>query len=466
VSRSLRRTLAVRFAATMAVGLAGASAVICWGAARILQHQLDQGLAAASFIYGEHLKDLTAGGAEPLLAADPGAYARDVNRYLVLRDGAGQALHALPRWAADLPCDTAVLRRAAAGQRVWSSGSWRDGPVRTFYRQAELAGVGGDRVIQVAASLRPIRSVQGRLLAVLGAVIVLGTGATLVGAWQLAGSAVRPVGEITDQATHIQAGTLDQRIAAHADTDEYRGLVAVLNRMLERLDHAFRSQRRLTTDVSHELRTPLTALRGEMEVALRAERSPREYQRVLRSGLEEIDRLTAMSEDLLLITRAEAHLIEPQRVPTDVNALVQSGVQRLRHVIEERDLTVRATLDPSGAVVAVDPALMERLVEQLLENAVKFTPIGGSIGVTTQASDAVMRLAVQDSGSGIAPQDLPHVFEPFYRADQARSTGTGLGLGLSVAAAITRLHGGQIRAANVNGAGARFEVELPAPAHT
>ncbi|MGH9262473.1 MAG: HAMP domain-containing sensor histidine kinase, partial [Acidimicrobiales bacterium] len=292
--------------------------------------------------------------------------------------------------------------------------------------------------------------------------VVLGTGATLLGAWWLAGSAVRPVMEITDQATHVEAGTLDQRIQAHAETDEYRGLVAVLNRMLERLDSAFRTQRRLTADVSHELRTPLTALRGEMEVALRAERSPREYQRVLHSALEEIDRLTAMSEHLLLITRAEARLIEPQRVPTDVNALVRDGLEALRHRIEERGLTVRATLDPGGAVAALDPALTGRLVGQLLENAVKFTPIGGSIGVSTQATDAGVRLAVEDSGPGIPPKDLPHVFEPFYRADPARSSGGGLGLGLTMAAAVARLHGGSIRAGTVNGGGARVEVDLPA----
>jgi signal transduction histidine kinase len=463
VTRSLRRALAARFAATMALGLAGASAVVCWGATQLLEGELDRGLAAGSFIFGEHLRDLTAQpGPEPLLAADRGAYARGVNRYMVLRDAGGRVLHALPRHAADLPYDTVALRRAAGEGPVWLSGSWGGTPVRSFYRAWDYAGVSGDNVIQVAASLQPIRSVQAKLLQGLGAVIVLGTVATLVGAWWLAGSAVRPVMEITDQATSIAAGTLDQRIAAHADTDEYRGLVAVLNRMLERLDQAFRNQQRLTADVSHELRTPLTALRGEMEVALRAERSPRDYQRVLHSALEEIDRLTAMSEHLLLITRAEARLIEPQRIPIDLNGLVRDGLEGLRHRILERDLTVHTALAPGGAVAVVDPALTGRLVDQLLDNAVKFTPIGGSIGVSTEASERGVRLAVDDSGPGFPAQDLPHVFEPFYRADQARSSGSGLGLGLTMAAAVVRLQGGRIRAVNVNGSGARVEVDLPA----
>ena len=143
------------------------------------------------------------------------------------------------------------------------------------------------------------------------AVVALGTGAALVGAWWLAGSAVRPVAEITEQATHIASGTLDQRIVAHADTEEYFELVAVLNGMLQRLEQAFAAQRRLTADVSHELRTPLTAMRGEIEIALRAERSPHEYRRVLKSVLEEIDRLSELTEDALFITRADARLADP-----------------------------------------------------------------------------------------------------------------------------------------------------------
>ena len=296
----------------------------------------------------------------------------------------------------------------------------------------------------------------------LAGVVVLGIGATLVGAWWLAGSAVRPVYEITEQATRIEAGTLSQRIVAHAGTDEFRGLVAVLNRMLERLDRAFDSQRRLTADVSHELRTPLTALRGEIEVALRAERSPRDYQHVLHSALEEIDRLTEMSEDLLLITRAEAKVLTLERAPTDVNDLVRDSLHALRARMEERDLALEAHLAP-GAGAEIDPALVARVVHHLLDNAIKFTPPGGTIHVDTAPLEGGVgvRLSVGDSGPGIPPDHLLHIFEPFYRVDQARSRGTGTGLGLAMAAAIARLHGGAIHASNTAGAGARFEVELP-----
>ncbi len=308
---------------------------------------------------------------------------------------------------------------------------------------------------------------RATILALVG-VVLLGTGATFVGAWWLAGSAVRPVQEITEQATRVEAGTLSQRIAAHAETDEYRGLVAVLNRMLERLDVAFRNQRRLTADVSHELRSPLTALRGEIEVALRAERSGREYQRVLHSALEEIERLTEMSEDLLLITRAEAKLLQPQRTLTDVNVLVENALDALRVRVEERELTIERCLAPDAVRASIDPALVGRVVHQLLDNAVKFTPPGGTIRVATAPLDGGggARLSVEDSGPGLPPEHLSHIFEPFYRADQARSRDTGTGLGLAMAAAIARLHGGAIHAANAAAGGARFDVELPAPQHT
>jgi heavy metal sensor kinase len=312
----------------------------------------------------------------------------------------------------------------------------------------------------------PPAVLRADLLLVLIAIVVAGTAATLMGAWHFTSSAVKPVAEITAQATRIEAGTLDQRILAHAETEEYQGLVAVLNRMLERLEHGFAAQRRLTADVSHELRTPLTALRGEIEVALRAPRSQREYEHVLRSGLEEIERLTELSEDLLLVTRAEARLVSPQRVATDVQHLVDERLERLRKMFEERGLTVDCSVRASAPVL-LDPELMVRLIDHLLENALQFTPAGGTIRVEAEPIPAGggLRLAIENSGSGIAATDLPHLFEPFYRADLARTRadGRGTGLGLALVASIAHLHGGVARASSVAGQSTRFEVDLPAP---
>ena len=300
------------------------------------------------------------------------------------------------------------------------------------------------------------------------AVVLAGTAATLIGAWHFTSSAVRPVGEITAQATRIEAGTLDQRIVAHAETEEYEGLVAVLNRMLERLERSFTAQGRLTADLGHELRTPLTALRGEMEIALRAPRSQREYEQVLRSALEEIDALSELSDDLLLVTRADARLLPVHRVPTDLEALVTNVLEGFRQRLEERELTLRLSFHLGRSSVPIDAELVGRLVDHLLDNAVRYTPAGGSIGVSLDPLPVGVgaRLVVENSGPGIDADDLPHLFEPFYRADPARTRsrdGGGTGLGLTLVAAIARLHGGTVRAASVPGQNTRFEIEFSIP---
>jgi heavy metal sensor kinase len=305
------------------------------------------------------------------------------------------------------------------------------------------------------------------LVLALVAIVLAGTSATVMGAWHFTSSAVRPVAEITAQATRIEAGTLNQRIIAHAETEEYEGLVAVLNRMLERLERGFAAQRRLTSDVSHELRTPLTALRGEIEVALRSPRTPREYQLVLRSALEEIERLSTMSEDLLLITRADAGVLALHRTPTSVPDLVDQSLNHLQRRIEEKDITVARAMD-GGDGASIDPALAIRVVDHLLDNAVTHTPPGGRIDVRVETSgEAGVRLTVANSGPAIDPEDLPHLFEPFYRADPSRTRANdeGTGLGLAMVAAIARLHEGSARVSADPAGGARFEVELGGLAH-
>lgn len=310
----------------------------------------------------------------------------------------------------------------------------------------------------------PTSILERELLVALAAVVIAGTAATLMGAWHFTSSAVRPVGEITAQATLIEAGTLNQRIMAHAETEEYEGLVAVLNRMLERLEQGFTAQRRLTADVSHELRTPLTAMRGSIEVALRAPRSQREYEQVLRDELEEIERLTELSEDLLLITRAEAQVVSANRVPTDMRQLVNECLDATRRRFEERGLTVERALQTEP--VSLDPALVRRVVNHLVDNATRFTPPHGRIRVALHPlQPAGVRLAVENTGPGIAAADLPHLFEPFYRADPARTRSAegGSGLGLALVAAIARLHGGAARVSSTPGEITRFEVDFPEP---
>ena len=307
---------------------------------------------------------------------------------------------------------------------------------------------------------RPATTGLDVVIAALAGVVLLGTVATFLGGWWLAGSAIRPVGEITAQAKQIEGGTLDQRIVAHANTDEYQGLVGVLNRMLARLERAFTAQRRLTADVSHELRTPLTALRGEIEVALRLERAPRDYQRVLHSALEEIDRLSRITEDALLITRADGRTTHALLAPGDLNGLLRDVTARWEQRLASATLRTVLALDPVPDV-PLDRHLVTRSVEHLLENAIRHTPPQGTVEIrTTAGQDGVVTLRVTNSGDGIPAAELPHMFEAFYRADPARPRSSGAGLGLAVVAAVARLHGGSARVESGPDRGTSIEVDF------
>jgi len=464
VTRSLGRTLAVRFAITMGVGLTAAAIAAHQATGRVMRHQLDHALAATAFFIGvDSTADPVEGSVGPEVLIEPVHYERDVNRYIVLRTTGGAVLQAVPAEARSLPFESGAARAALTGAPTWRDARWDRRNMRTLYYADPGHDPDGGRVLQVAASLSPIARVQRDLLIVLVLVVVVGTGASFLGASRLAASAMQPVADITGQATRIEATTLDRRIDVHDEVAEYRDLVQVLNRMLERLDHAFAMQRHFTSAASHELRTPLTTLRGEIEVALRSDRTLEQYQRVLASALEDVQSITQVCEDLLFVSRAGAGLVAPRRSPAEIDGLVRDAVARIAPSVEAKHLRLEMTLGCSEVDPAFDQPLVARMLDRLLDNAVKFSPVGGRLAVSTIATPPGVRLVIEDAGPGIAPEHLANIFEPFYRADDARTRGTGTGLGLAVAAAAARAHGGTIRVANQAAGGARFEADLPVP---
>jgi two-component system OmpR family sensor kinase len=286
---------------------------------------------------------------------------------------------------------------------------------------------------------------------------------TFAGAWWLGARAVKPVDTIVDQAEAIAEGSPRRTIQAFADTWEYRRLVNVLNRMLDRLEAALEAQKQFTADASHELRTPLTALRGELEVALRRERTPEEYTRVLRSSLEEAERLSRLAGDLLTLTRSEAGAQVLQIRKEDLAQRVEGAVERLGVQAREKGVTLKG---PGGPAVPMemDADLMDQVIWNLLGNALKFTPGGGRVEVSVTRVDDEARLEVADTGPGIPEEKLDRVFHRFFRIDEARTAGSregGLGLGLAIVKAIVDLHGGTVSAFNLPSGGALFRVVLP-----
>jgi two-component system OmpR family sensor kinase len=291
-----------------------------------------------------------------------------------------------------------------------------------------------------------------------GVVLIVGTG-TFAGSWWLGARTVRPVHEIIDQTEAISASTLGHRISAHADTREYERLVGVLNTMLDRIDGAFEAQRRFTADASHELRSPLTALRGEVELALRRDRSPEEYRRVLSSALEEAERLSGMAENLLTLARSDAGAIQPRLAQLDLGERVRGVIERLAPRAAARGVDLKVTGDEGLSIVG-DSALLDRLIWNLAENAIKFGSAGGRVDVCLEARDGDAWLVVADDGPGIPTDDLDRVFERFYRARGAVDP-EGSGLGLAIVRAIAMAHGGEAIAGNGSEGGASFSVRLP-----
>lgn len=463
--RSFRLQLAFRFAATMAVGVAGVAAVGYFGLRESLDRQLDASLVNVASIQAASVTDDPSGEMrfhEWDLTPEEAATVRDLNRYAQVWSESGESLLRTQYLTRDLPLEPAALRQAAEGEIVWTEADFLGTGLRSLYYPLGRLGESHARhVLQVAAPLGARNRTLRMAGLFLAGIALLVTGGTFLGGWWLAGRAVRPVLDVIDQAEEIGATTLGKRITAHADSREGERLVHVLNTMLDRLDAAFEAQRRFTGDASHELRSPLTALRGELELALRRERGVEEYRRVIASALEETERLTRLAEDLLTLARSDAGAMEPRRREVDLTETARSTVGRLEAKAEER--RIRVEVRARGTVRGLyDPDMVGRLLWNLVDNAVKFTAPGGRVEVSVAPVDGGALLEVADSGPGLREEALGKLFERFYREGAARTPAEGTGLGLSIVRAVAEAHGGRVEARNRDAGGAVFRVWLPA----
>jgi heavy metal sensor kinase len=364
-----------------------------------------------------------------------------------------------------LPVSGALLARAFAGE--------------VSYEAADVSGVGRLRLIYIPVAggqTEPFVVVVGVPAEFAGADVSTLTGQiaviilivlVLAGAcgWLLARRALRPVVETANAVRRITDRNLHERLPETQTTDEIGSLIQVFNELLARLDRAFEAQRRFTADASHEICTPLTILKGETEVALLERRTPREYEALLRSNLEEIERLSKLTNDLLWLARSDAGEQQFEKELLFLSELVTDVVKRLRPTADERGVSLRAELTEM-VLAEGDHAAVQGIVYNLIGNALRYTPRGGSVRVALRHSaDGAARLEVSDTGMGIPPEALPHVFERFYRADNARAhEPNGSGLGLAICRAMAAAHGGRIEVESALGKGSRFTLILPASA--
>jgi heavy metal sensor kinase len=303
----------------------------------------------------------------------------------------------------------------------------------------------------------PLRRLRLILLLVLPVAVVLSGAA---GIW-LSGRALRPVDRMIDSAGAISAENLDRRLPVPASRDELSRLAATFNGMLERIEQGFSFHRQFWEDVAHELKTPLAIMKGEIEVALRTGVDAEEARQTLASNLEETERLVRLIEKMLTLARLDRGGAPLETGEVDLAELAGRAADEFRTLAEDKG--VRLHLDaPAAAPVRGDEGRLRGLLYILLDNAVKFTPAGGTVGVVVEAAangDEV-RLSVSDTGPGIAEADLPRIFDRFSRPGRP-GEGGGFGLGLSIAKAVAESHGGRIEVQSRVGRGSAFTVVLP-----
>jgi heavy metal sensor kinase len=278
----------------------------------------------------------------------------------------------------------------------------------------------------------------------------------------LAGRALAPIDRITQQARRISAEDLGKRLDLQLPDDEVGRLARTFDDMIARLDEAFRRQRQFTADASHELRTPLTAMKGQIEVALSKPREAASYQKVLQAVNEDVERMIRLVGSLLTLARADAGQLPLARESIEVADLVRAAVEQVRPLAEERGIVLSAELGPAVALRA-DEDLLLQLLLNLLDNAIKYTEPGGEAIAGWRLAGQQVELWVRDSGAGISVQDLPHLFDRFYRVDKGRSRADGgAGLGLAISRWIAEAHGGSISVQSAPSEGTTFTVRLPA----
>ena len=327
------------------------------------------------------------------------------------------------------------------------SGLWVDHDGHKYYLAIGRALDYNDKVI---------RDFTRNYFAMVPIVIVL---SGLLG-WFLAGRALSPVNSVAEAAQQITHSSLHTQIPVRRAGDELDRLIEAFNHMMMRLKGSFEQIRQFSTDVSHELRTPLTVARGQLEVALFTAETLEQHREAMAEALEGIDRLSNIVRALLLLSQSETGQLSLQKTNLDLAEMARDLVEEHQIPAEAQGVRLTAEL-PASAMIFADRIQIERMISNLLGNAIKYTPSDGWVTVKLAAEGSQIRLVVEDTGVGIAPDHLPHIFDRFYRVPSADPE-KGLGLGLSFVAWIVKAHGGTVEVESTLQQGTRFIVTLPA----
>lgn len=324
------------------------------------------------------------------------------------------------------------------------------------------AHVGGKTYLITTAE--PLQDLVAHLASI-RRILYLGFPASLlvagVGGFFLAKNSLAPVVAMSNQAEHISARNLHERLSVQNKSDELGHLARVFNELLSRLDGSFESMRAFIADASHELRTPLAIIRGEADVALSQDRDSTEYRDALGIVQDEAKRLSRIVDDMMALARADAGQRLLRIDEFYLNDLVEECCKAATVLAVKKGVSL--TLEPAADIAfRGDEDLLRRMLLNLLDNAIKYTPSGGSVSVALACEPANVEIMVSDTGIGIPAEQAPHVFERFYRVDKARSRADGgSGLGLAIAKWVAEAHKGSIDLKSSPGHGSKFTASLP-----
>ena len=358
-----------------------------------------------------------------------------------------------------------LLHSIAAQVRSGRPGFWSvEGPARVpwrVYAEPLPGGQGSGDVLVVSRSVAELASTLHGLILVLVAASIAAAG---LGAWLVhwvVGRILSPVHIIAQTARELSERDLHRRVEAAAGSDELGELVATFNGMLGRLEGGFNSLQRFTADASHELRHPLAIIRSEVEVALRSPRVGTEYRRVLEAVRQEVEHLGRITDQLLLLARTDAGVLVPARESVDVSDLLHETWARWSIRAQMVRVEILLSAPASGSLEA-DPGLLRRILDNLLDNAVRHSPLGGQVRLSAAPGPQLWTVEVGDSGPGVDSNFAEHLFTRFGRPDGARTPAAGgAGLGLALSRALARAHGGELELVG-SPPGAVFRLSLPA----
>jgi two-component system, OmpR family, sensor kinase len=378
---------------------------------------------------------------------------RDNDRPMIILAGDGSD------FAASSTPITAAVDRAALRQRVARRSfglSSLHGPHELRLILSPLRLGGSEYFLAIAQSLDEQKELLADLRHAMVVTIPLALLIAAAGGYLLARKSLAPVAAMSAKARAISATSLGDRVAVANPADELGQLAITLNALLERLEQSFDSQRRFMADASHELRTPVAILQGELDVTLsRDDRDAREYRDSLKIMRKSVQRLTRIVRDLFLLARGDAGQYPMRDERFYLDEVVAQTVQGFRTLAAERGVAIAEEHEPD-LVMRGDEDLVQRLVGNLVENAIKHVPSGGRVLVRSSAADGGLRIEVHDSGSGIAPELRERIFERFFGAD-----GSGAGLGLPIARWIAEAHGGRVWLESSGSSGSVFVANLP-----